>query len=105
MKPCCSKNQNHGLTLLEVLVVIFIFAFFALMFFPRNQSARPKSQRIACVNNLKEVALATRIWEGDHGDLYPMAVSQTNGGAMEPVTIGDATAVFQVMSNELSTPH
>jgi hypothetical protein len=33
-----------------------------------------------------------------------MAVSVTNGGAMESVVIGNVAACFQVMSNELSTP-
>ena len=33
-----------------------------------------------------------------------MAVSVTNGGAMELVATGNVAACFQVMSNELSTP-
>jgi prepilin-type processing-associated H-X9-DG protein len=33
-----------------------------------------------------------------------MAVSITNGGAMETVAVGDVVNCFRVMSNELSTP-
>jgi hypothetical protein len=50
------------------------------------------------------MGIASRIWEGDHQDHYPMAVSNTNGGAMEQASMGDVAAVFEVMSNELSTP-
>jgi hypothetical protein len=66
--------------------------------------AKVKSQRISCINNLKQIGLAYRIWEGDHGNKYPMSVSVTNGGAMEFVATGNVAAIFQVMSNELSTP-
>jgi hypothetical protein len=42
-----------------------------------------KRQKIRCVNDLKQVGIAFRLWEGDNNDKYPMAVSVTNGGAME----------------------
>ena len=42
---------------------------------PALAAAKRKAQRINCVNNLKQVGLAFRIWEGDNNDKYPMAVS------------------------------
>ena len=56
------------------------------------------------MNNLKQIGLAYRIWEGDNGDIYPMGISVTNGGSMEMVQTGNVLQTFQVMSNELSTP-
>jgi hypothetical protein len=53
--------------------------------------------------NLKQINAAFRLWESDHNDQYPMSVSVTNGGAMELIETGNVAAVFQVMSNELST--
>src|SRR6185437_8608040 len=50
------------------------------------------------------IGLACRVWEGDHGDNYPMATSETNGGTMEFTTGPNEWRHFQVMSNELSTP-
>jgi prepilin-type processing-associated H-X9-DG protein len=41
--------------------------------------------------------------EGDNDNKYPMAVSVTNGGAMESTATGDVVNCFFVMSNELST--
>jgi prepilin-type processing-associated H-X9-DG protein len=105
MKPCCSERRNQALTLVEVLVVIFVVGFFVLVILSSGDNTRyRKARRIACVNNLKEISVACRIWEGDHGDKYPMNVSVTNGGAMELARAGDAAIIFQVMSNELSTP-
>ena len=92
------------MTLFEVGVVVAIVMILVVVFLPRlnrSTSARP---RIICVNNLKQVGLAYRIWEGDNGDIYPMGISVTNGGSMEIVATGNVVQTFQVMSNELSTP-
>lgn len=93
------------MTLVEVLVVIAILAFFALVILSSwPLSHPPRAYRINCVSNLKQIGIAYQLWEEDHGDKYPMAVSATNGGAMEPLAQGNVGAGFLVMSNELSTP-
>jgi hypothetical protein len=61
------------------------------------------------------MGIAFRIWEGDHNDRYPMALSTLSGGVQEQIyTVANTaqpsiaqyglTNVFCVMSNELSTP-
>jgi competence protein ComGC len=104
MKPHCSKIKNHGLTLLEVLVIISVLALIAVLSIPPLTASRIEAERISCVSGLKEISFATRVWEGNHNDQYPMAVSCTNGGAMEQAATGNVAAAFQVMSNELVTP-
>jgi prepilin-type N-terminal cleavage/methylation domain-containing protein len=104
MKPHISKRRNHALTLIEVLVVIVLLVVLAAILLPMLAAAKKKSSRIGCVNNLKEIGLAFRIWEGDNGDKYPMEISVTNGGSMELVVTGNALTTFLVLSNELGTP-
>jgi prepilin-type N-terminal cleavage/methylation domain-containing protein len=105
MKPRSSSQTNRALTLMEVLVVIAVLAVLAAIFLPaRNYGEKDSSARIICINNLKEIGLAYRVWEGDHGDKYPMLVSMTNGGALELAGVGNVAACFQVMSNVLSNP-
>ena len=104
MKPRLSKNRSAGLSLFEVGVVIAIVMILVVLILPRLAGSNHNSGRINCVNNLKQVGLAYRIWEGDNGDIYPMGVSVTNGGSMEMVATGNVVQTFQVMSNELSTP-
>jgi hypothetical protein len=38
---------------------------------PALTKAKAKAQRIACVNNLKNITLAATMWAGDHQDNWP----------------------------------
>lgn len=107
------KSSSKAFTLIELLVVIAIIAILAALLLPALAKAQKKAQQIRCAQNLKQVTLAFKVWEGDHGDKYPMAVSTSSWGAMECIgsaspssgtAPGGVTAVFQVMSNELNTP-
>lgn len=41
--------------------------------------ARDKAENIACINNLKQIGLAARIWSGDHNNILPTNfISMTN---------------------------
>lgn len=104
MKTQPTTRGSRALTLIELLVVVCIIVVAAALLLPALAAAKRKSSRINCVNNLKQVGLGFRIWEGDNGDKFPMQVSVTNGGAMELAVRGDVSAIFRVMSNELSTP-
>ncbi len=92
------------MALMEVIVVVFVVLLLAVIFLPSRPHPAKRSGLINCINNLKEVGLAYKIWSGDHNDRFPNAVSVTNGGSMELTLAGEVVSTFQVMSNELSTP-
>ena len=77
---------------------------------PALSQAKSKAQRINCANNLKQIGLAFRTWAIDNGDQFPFNVSTNKGGTMELTTTSREGVdthpewIFQVMSNELSTP-
>ncbi len=105
-------KQKKAFTLIELLVVIAIIAILAALLLPALAAAKRKAQRINCVNDLKQVGIAFRLWEGDNADRYPMSVSTVKNGAMEAVfsalnqnpTPYTLCTVFTVMSNEVNTP-
>ena len=97
-------NGCSGLTLIECMVITAVLAILILLLFPAHTGNKLSAKHINCINNLKEVGLAFRQWANDHNGKLPTEVSVTNGGAMEAVIAGNVAAVYQVMSNELSTP-
>jgi prepilin-type processing-associated H-X9-DG protein len=103
MKLHQTTRGNRALTLTELLVVICVLAVLVAVLLPALR-VPDGPMKINCVNNLKMVGLAFRIWEGDNGDKYPMQISVTNGGAMELALAGNISAIYLVMSNELSSP-
>jgi prepilin-type N-terminal cleavage/methylation domain-containing protein len=100
------RLEHRAMTLLEILVVCAVLAILAVILLPTIMPV-PHHYGYAgpqCVNNLKQTALACRVWEGDNNDKFPPFVSVTNGGSMEYVNTPNVWRHFQVMSNELSTP-
>ncbi|MBL9174352.1 MAG: prepilin-type N-terminal cleavage/methylation domain-containing protein [Verrucomicrobiales bacterium] len=57
--------RHDGLTLVEVLVVLAILAVLAGLVVPALTSPRTRSDRIVCVNHLKNIGLGMRIFAND----------------------------------------
>jgi len=97
---------------IRVIVVLPLAAAWLiyLQWYETRLGADKKVQHITCVNNLKQIGIAFRIWEGDHDDQFPFNASTNVGGTRELCAIGkdgfDANTWlhFQVMSNELNSP-
>lgn len=53
------------------IALIPVIAFMAALLLPALAKAKSRSQTIACVNNMKQVALAARLWSNDHKEVLP----------------------------------
>ena len=63
--------RHGGRGVVEALVIVSILAILAGMLLPSLARAKAKAGRISSVSNLKQIALAARIWAGDHDDVLP----------------------------------
>ena len=64
-------RKTRGFTLIELLVVIAIIAVLIALLLPAVQAAREAARRAQCVNNLKQMGLATMNFESTNTMLPP----------------------------------
>jgi prepilin-type N-terminal cleavage/methylation domain-containing protein/prepilin-type processing-associated H-X9-DG protein len=89
--PPGGQEERAAFTLIELLVVIAIIAILAGLLLPA----------IGAASNLRQIALAAKMWSNDAGDRYPWQVAPAQGGTR---TLNPAVEHFRALTNELITP-
>jgi len=106
MNTKMSDTRPLGMTLLEMVVVLVIVGVLASMCLPHMGSVHNKAPRISCINNMKQIGTAYRIWENDNGDKYPTQQAETLGGMQgmlsNSISAGRyAYLIYSIMQNEM----
>ncbi len=100
-------HKSEAFTRIELIVVlvVLVVAALALLLLPFFARAHARSSRISCINNLKQIGTAYRVWENDNGDRFPASQSMAKGGWREFLTNADQGFLcwtnYAIMANEL----
>jgi type II secretory pathway pseudopilin PulG len=97
-------RSTRGFTLTELMILAGILAVLSFVILPTMKSRRHSGRQWNCVNNLRQIGLAFRIWAGDNQGRFPMEAATNNWGSREFVGGSNAFPHFRCMSNELNDP-
>jgi prepilin-type N-terminal cleavage/methylation domain-containing protein len=88
-------RTSAAFTLIELLVVITIIAILASIALPAFTSVQQKGKQTKALSNGKQIALALRLFAGDHDGTYPSYVVDANGTpANPPVNVASSNDAF-----------
>ncbi len=88
----------------SILLTALAVLIFAARVAPQMAPAQSQAQRIRCINNMKNIGLAFRVWAANHQDRFPFQASANQSG--QPVATGlmNSAQIFQTLAKELATP-
>jgi hypothetical protein len=98
-------QKSEAFTRVELIVVVVVILVLLSMLLPANNHVHSKAPRIYCVNNLKQIGVAYRIWPSAQDALFPAEQSVAHGGWREMLTNAFQGSLcwtnFAIMANEL----
>ncbi len=69
-----ARQRIRAFTLVELLVVIGIISILIAMLLPALNAARAAAQATACASNMRQIALAARMYANENGGRVPYAI-------------------------------
>jgi prepilin-type N-terminal cleavage/methylation domain-containing protein/prepilin-type processing-associated H-X9-DG protein len=95
------RCQQTAFTLIELLVVMAIIALLAALLIPALSRAKESARQTHCASNLRQIALAARLYVDEHNDWFP---SQPGDG-LRPVAVGgDGRNYYDLLMPYLGKP-
>ena len=101
--PKRTAQAQAAFTRLDLVAVLLVLSLCAAVMLPALASSRPRSQRVTCANNLRQIGQAFHLWGNEHNHRVPFAVALSDGGTqLHPLGV-NPWLHFSWMSNELNS--
>ena len=68
---CCAIQPRHGVSLIEVLVVIGIVGLLLAILLPTLARVRDHAHAVSCASQLRQIGMALASYADDHDGNYP----------------------------------
>jgi len=109
-RPRCSAFRVprfafvSAFTRIEALTLIATLGLLLAVILPALANTRPRSHRVICANNLRQIGMAMQLWGNDFGDRPPYDVPYAEGGTLAHPLAPNVWLHFAWVSNELASP-
>jgi prepilin-type N-terminal cleavage/methylation domain-containing protein/prepilin-type processing-associated H-X9-DG protein len=95
-------KHGKGFTLIELLVVVAIIAILAAMLLPALSQARERARQAVCVNNLKQIGVATEMYIQDYDNWLPVFIIA--GGLFDGMVSNEGRSWWVLLAPYLNIP-
>jgi hypothetical protein len=104
MQRASCHRRTAAFTKWDLLIVIAAILMFSLAGWIWVSRPVRMSNRIDCVNKLKQIGLGMRIYANDNQDKFPWELSTKDGGSREFIGLGQTFRHFQAASDQIGSP-
>jgi len=95
---------ERAFTRAELLVLFAVLTLLAFLVLPALANTRPRSHRVICANNLRQIGMGVQLWGNDRGDRPPQEVELAEGGTRRHALAANTWVHFAWLSNEIASP-